>query len=43
MTRDQFATGSANASLIDLDRFRADFNDAFAGEAADRPCPAARI
>ncbi|AIG77828.1 Hypothetical protein AJAP_24900 [Amycolatopsis japonica] len=37
LTRDRFAAGSANAPLIDLDRFRADLDDAFAGEADDRP------
>ncbi|MFI7116276.1 hypothetical protein [Amycolatopsis sp. NPDC049868] len=35
VSREQFATGSANAPLIDPDRFRADLDDAFEGEADD--------
>ncbi|RSM80165.1 prevent-host-death protein [Amycolatopsis sp. WAC 01375] len=35
VSRDQFATGSANAPLVDPDRFRADLDDALEGEAGD--------
>jgi prevent-host-death family protein len=35
VSRDQFAAVSANAPLIDPDRFRADLDDAFAGETDD--------